>query len=135
MLRLHVVAFAFPAFLVMAGCGRQQLPVNQKPPKDQADLEARYERIEIGTPEPEIAAFMGKSGAEVAGYSIQVVKRKPEGGSDMVTGESGKHWASDDSRGAIRVVFGSDGKARLIQLLRMRPMGPVPGSREELKGP
>ncbi|MFL5245457.1 MAG: hypothetical protein ACJ8FY_25455 [Gemmataceae bacterium] len=135
MSRSHVFTFAFVALLAMFGCARQQLPGNQKPPKDQADLEARYERIEIGTPEPEIAAFLGKRGADVAGYSTQVVKRKPEGGSDMAAGESHKYWASEDSQGAIRVVFGSDGKARSIQLLRLRPMGPAPGPREESKGP
>ena len=80
MFRLQVFAFTLAALLVMAGCGRQPLPANQNPPKDQADLKARYERLEIGIPELEIAAFMGKAGAEVAGYSTEVVKRKPQAG-------------------------------------------------------
>ena len=135
MFRLQVFAFTFAALLVMAGCGRQPLAANQNPPKDRADLEARYERLEIGIPEPEIAAFMGKAGAEVAGYSTEVVNRKPQAGGEMAAGESDKHRASADGKGAIRVGFGSDGKARLIQLLRMRAMGPVPLSPEESKGP
>jgi hypothetical protein len=135
MFRLGVFAFTVAALHVMAGCGRQPLPANQSPPRDQADLEDRYERIELGTPEPEIAAFLGKAGAAVAGYSTQVVKRKPQAGGEMAAGDSDKHWASADGQGAIRVVFGPDGKARQIQLLRMRAMGPVPRSPEESKGP
>ena len=133
--RLLVFTFTFAALLVLTGCGRQPLPANQNPPKDQADLEARYEQLETGIPEPEIAAFMGKAGAEVAGYSTQVVKRKPQAGGEMAAGESHKHWASADYKGAIRVVFGSDGKTRQIQLLRMQAMGPVPRPPEESKGP
>ena len=129
--RLCLLAVTFPALLVMAGCSRQPLPANQNPPKDQADLEARYERLEVGIPESEITAFMGKAGAAVAGYSTQVVKRKPEAGGEMAAGDSDKHWASADGKGAIRVVFGTDGRARLIQLLRLRAMGPP----DEPKGP
>ena len=132
----NLVGFALAAVLVVAGCGREQLPANQSPPKDRADLEARYEALDTGIPEPEITAFMGKSGAALAGYSTQVVKRKPEGGNAMPeAGESDKSWASDDKTGAIRVVFRADGKARMIELLKITPMGPAPAPREESKGP
>lgn len=135
MLRASVVALAFSALLVLTGCGRSPLPANPSVPKDQAELEARYNAIEAGAPESEIAAFMGKRGAEVAGYSTQMLKRKPEGDVNMAAGESDKHWASIDGAGAIRVVFRSDGKARVIELLRMTPMGPVPRSQGESKDP
>jgi hypothetical protein len=50
-------------------------------------------------------------------------------------GEFDKNWASTDRTCAIRVVFRADGKARLIELLRMTPMGPVPCPAEEAKEP
>ena len=84
-----------------------------------------------------MSAFIGKTwGGALAGYSTQVMKRKPEGETEMMgAGETKNSWASSDGAGAIRVVFGSDGKARLIELLRITPMGPPPGLRGEPKNP
>ena len=135
MSRSHVIAFALPALLVVAGCGRTQLPANPSPPKDRADLEARYGAIETGVHEPEVAAFLGKAGAALAGYSTQPVRRKPEGETGVVAaGETSKFWASDDGAGAIHVVFRPDGRARLIELLRITPMGPPPRPPAALDG-
>ena len=69
---------------------------------------------------------MGKNGAQVAGFSTQVLKHKPLGSVETMPGEPDKYWAADDSTSAIRVVFGADGKAKLIQLLQLTPLGPPP---------
>src|SRR5438552_3327367 len=107
MFRAPLVAFALAALVGMAGCGRNKLPANASPPKDRAELESRYDALSIGVPESEVAAFMGKNGAAVAGYSTQPVKGKPEGGSvQTAPGESDKYWASADGTSAIQVVFG-----------------------------
>src|SRR5262245_32281911 len=136
MFRSRLAAFALPGLLVIAGCGPRPLPTNAAPPKDRAELEARYEMLHTGTPEAEIAAFLGKAGAGIAGYSTSPIKRKPEGGNAMpAAGEFDKNWASADGTCAIRVVFRADGKARLIEILRMTPMGPVPRPAEEAKEP
>lgn len=135
MTRRSVGASALLVLLILTGCGRQPLPANPHPPKDTAELESRYARLDVGTPESEIAAFLGKPGAEVAGYSTTVVKSKPPAGGEMVAGETDKHWASADATGAIRVVFAPDGTARLIQLLRLRAMGPVSRPPRDANGP
>ncbi len=134
---LVFTAITFPVVFAATGCGRGPLPSNQSPPKDRTELEARYELIETGVSEPEVSAFIGKTwGGALAGYSTQVVKRKPERESaTMGTGESDNSWASVDGEYAIRVVFRADGKARLIELLRITPMGPPPGPRDESKNP
>lgn len=111
--------------LLSLGCSRQPLPANNTVAKDQAELAARYERIEVGTPEAEIAAFMGKPGAEVAGYATHAIKSKPATGDVAGPEGSDKYWASEDWKVAVRVVFRADGTARLIQLLRLTPMGPA----------
>src|SRR5262245_27054372 len=85
MFRLHALPLA--SLRVMIGCPRQPLPAKPTPPVDQADLEARYDRLEVGIPEPEIAAFMGKPGARVAGYTTPLVKSKPQEGGEMVASE------------------------------------------------
>src|SRR5262245_54720387 len=90
MSRLLALLLSISALLCLACPARQPLPSNASPPKDQAELESRYERLQAGIAEPEIAAFMGKAGAEVAGYSTSVVKRKPESGSEMAAGETDK---------------------------------------------
>jgi hypothetical protein len=135
MSRLLVISIVASTMLSLSSCSRPPLPANASPPKDRAELEARYERLEPGMPEEEIAAFMGKAGAEIAGYSSSVVKRKPETGGEAGAGRTAKNWASDDATSAIRVVLDSNGKARQIQLLRMTPMGPVPRQTGEPNDP
>jgi hypothetical protein len=128
--------FALLLLVVVLGCGRSQPRAHSWPPKDWAELEARYDELDTGMTEQEIAAVMGKAGGALAGYSSQMMKRKPaDGSAGMANGESMKGWASDDWKGGVEVVFRSDGKARLIALLRLTPMGPVPRLRDEADGP
>jgi hypothetical protein len=122
-MRSYVVALAVPAFVAMAGCGDPQSSTSHSRPRDWADLEARYEGIETGRIEPEIATFMWKRGAKLLGYSSVVVKRKPDGAAAIGAGESDRYWTSEDGAGAIRVLFRSDGKSRLIELVRLTPSG------------
>ena len=113
--------------LALIGCARAPLPANSAPAKDAAELKTRYDALSLGLAEPEIAAFLGKSGALIAGYSSQVLKSKPAvGEAAVVASDSSKFWASEDWAGAIHVVFGSNGRAKLIQLLRITPTGPPP---------
>jgi hypothetical protein len=129
------IALALPVLIVVAGCGRKPLPASLAPPRDRAVLERRFEALQTGIPEPEIAAFMGKPGTVLAGYSTHVLQRKPEGeGQIMGPGESEKCWASDDKTDAVRVVFGSDVKARLIELLEIKPMDSRPPMQNGSKG-
>jgi hypothetical protein len=129
MVRSHVAAIALSALFALAGCGHQQTPTIHSRSKDWAELEARYEALGIGAIEPEIATIMGKRGAMLVGNSALVVKRKPDGAPAIGTGESERYWASEDHAGAIRVVFRSDGKSRLIELLRIAPNGSGAGAK------
>jgi hypothetical protein len=130
--------------LVVAGCGgggSNRPPGPQPPTKDWAELEERYGWIEVGMTEPEVAAALGKSGAAIAGYSSAVVARKPkeaDGALGMAPGHTSKYWASADGKGAIGVVFRTDGAepvAVSVSLLLLTPMGPPPSVREEPKEP
>ena len=123
----RIAILSHAALMGVIGCGPKQLPTNSTTPANRAQLEARYEELEDGMREADIAAFMGKNGAQVAGFSTQVLKHKPQGGSwESTPGQTDKYWASDDSTSAIHVVFGADGKAKLIQLVQLTPMGPPP---------
>jgi hypothetical protein len=123
-MRSYVVALALSALFAVAGCGGvQQLTANHSRPKDWADLEARYEALGFGASEPEVANSMAKRGARLTGFSSQVVKRKPDGAAAIGAGESDRYWTSEDGAGAIRIVFRSDGKSRLIELVRLTPSG------------
>jgi hypothetical protein len=121
------LAFLLAAVVcVVAGCGREPLPANQATAKNRAELEARFDRIAPGHSESEVAAYMGKPGAQVAGYSTSMLKRKPEGAiSEFNANETDKYWASDDWAFAVRVVFDAGGKAKTIELLRLTPTGPA----------
>ncbi|HYH68192.1 MAG TPA: hypothetical protein VD866_26095, partial [Urbifossiella sp.] len=100
---------------------------NPKPPADRTELEARYEGLHLGVAGPEAAGFMGKAGAALTGYSTVVVKRKPTDAAGAVAaGETDRYWASADGTSAVRIVFGADGRARLVELLTITPMGPPP---------
>lgn len=124
-----VRTFVLPLLILVAqsGCGRQPLPSNASPVRDFAEAEARYSRLSTGIGEAEITAFMGKGGFAIAGYSSPSVKRTPEGGEGMVAAnESSKYWASVDGTSAVHVIFGADGRSRLIELVRLMPMGPPP---------
>lgn len=115
------------AVVVLAGCGRAPLPTNPKPPADRAELEARYEGLRTGLTGPEAAGYMGRPGAALAGYSTTPVRRKPADGDGAVAaGETDRYWAAGDGTSAVRVVFGADGKARVVELLSITPMGPPP---------
>lgn len=122
-MRSYVVALALSALFAVAGCGDQQLSTNHSRPKDWADLEARYEALGFEASEPVVANSMAKRGAKLIGFSSQVVKRKPDGAAAIGAGESDRYWTSEDGAGAIRIVFRSDGKSRLIELLRLTPSG------------
>ena len=122
-MRSSVVALALSALFAVAGCGGQQSSTNHSRPKDWADLEARYEALGFGASEPEVANSMAKRGAKLVGFSSQVVKRKPDGAAAIGAGEADRYWTSEDGAGAIRIVFRSDGKSRLIELVRLTPTG------------
>ena len=92
MLRAAAVVVAFAGLVGTMGCGRNPLPVNSTVPKNRAELESRYDALTIGVPEAEVAAFMGKNGAQVAGFSTQVLKHMPQGGSwESTPGQTDKY--------------------------------------------
>lgn len=125
MTRAFVTAWAVVA---LAGCSRPQpLPANPKPATDRTELAARYEGLPLGVAGTEAAGYMGKPGAALAGYSTTPVRRKPADGDGAVAaGETDRYWAADDGTSAVRVVFGANGRARLVELLTITPMGPPP---------
>src|SRR5262245_48880755 len=116
--------------LFFGGCGgtAKQPPANQKPPRDWAEFEGRFHQLEVGMSEAKVAAWLGKRGHAIAGYSFAVAKHKPDGVDPG--GGSVKYWASDDWTGAIRAVFRTDAQGQPIAssfaLLRLTPMGPPP---------
>jgi hypothetical protein len=125
MTRACVAAWGVAALL--AGCSRAPLPASPKPAADRAELEARYEGLRPGVAGPEAAGYMGSAGAGLAGYSTTVVRRKPADAAGAVAaGEADRYWVSGDGTSAVRVVFGADGKARLVELLTITPTGPPP---------
>jgi hypothetical protein len=114
------------AIVMVAGCGRPSLPANASPPKDFAELQGRYDALAAGLREAEVAAFLGKPGRGLVGYSMLPVQRKPEGEDRArASGEVDKYWASADWTGAVHAVFRPDGTVRLVELLRLTPTGPV----------
>lgn len=125
MTRACVTVWAVAALL--AGCGRPALPTRPTPAKDRTELEARYDALRPGATGSEVEAAMGARGAALAGYSTAVVRQKPDGADGAVAaGEADRYWAGGDGASAVRVVFGADGRARLLQLLTITPPPPTP---------
>ena len=109
----------------IVGCGNTALPANQSVAMNLVELEARFTRISPKTSEAEIAKFLGKPGAAVAGYSTRVEKKIPAEDVNPAAIDSDKYWASEDWTAAIEVLFDRAGRAIQIKLLRLTPMGPV----------
>ena len=128
MLRRLAIAIALATCVGAMGCGRKPLPTDLPPAKDQAELQTRFEAMWIGMGEKDVAMYLGKEGAQIAGFSTKAIKRKPKGKMPPPgSADAELSWASEDASSAIRIVFGMDGRAKQIQLLELTPMDPPPG--------
>ncbi|MFO0796295.1 MAG: hypothetical protein U0804_02395 [Gemmataceae bacterium] len=118
-------ATACAVLALLTGCGRPAVQRSPKPANDRAELEARYDRLQPGQNGPQIEAYLGARGAALTGYSTVVVRQNPVGANGAAaTGELDRFWLSTDATCAVRVVFGTDSRARVVQFLTITPSGP-----------